>query len=153
MHASRNGRSAAPVAEPVADSQRVDVLYSRGHGELCNACRSTDCSTGTAIAFGSDAHRDACLCASRLLPDLNLMLLAIELSSLTLLVLGLFAVRWHTRRQRRSVKTSAGRKARFISARTEMRAFGDSVTVMRTLDRSNGNARALPKREARHKRA
>ena len=149
MHASRNGRSAAPVA----NSQGVDVLYSRGHGELCNACRSTDCSTGTAIAFGSDAHRDACLCASRLLPDLNLMLLAIELSSLTLLVLGLFAVRWHTRRQRRSVKTSAGRKARFISARTEMRAFGDSVTVMRTLDRSNGNGRAVPKQETRRTRA
>jgi len=84
------------------------------------------------------------------------MLLAFELLSLALLVVGLFAV-WRHRRQRAAYRLSAvparARKARSVSARTEMRAFGDSVTVMRTLDRSNGNGRAVPKQETRRTRA
>jgi hypothetical protein len=65
------------------------------------------------------------------------LVLVVELLSLVLLLFALFAARQYVRRRR--LQRAGGRPGKTggprLSARTEMRAFDDSGTLLRTLDR------------------
>ena len=109
----------------------------------CNACESRDCRIGMRIAFSVLSNRGA---GRRSLADSMPTLTILGFVGIALLLVALFAVRRRATQLARSSmrKRTRPRATRTHSARTEMRALGDSTTVMGMLDRRHAKV-PMPK--------